>query len=651
MVGRFGLSDISPSSAPPTPGEFPARAVVGEPIPVSATVFREGHDAVGGERRAARRRRARRLGRSGCAPGAPGTDRWHADVVADRPGAVVLRRRGVERPDGDLAPRRHRQDRRRPGRRGPRQRPRDRRAAVRPAGQDAAARPSARAPSAAAKALRDTDARRRAPRRAGARRVPAARWRTTTRCASWSTESPRYPLWVDRPARAVRLLVRVLPALDRRRARRRPDRAGPSGPARHVQGRRRAPRLRRSTGLRRRLPAADPPDRRGEPQGPEQHAASRAELGRRLAVGDRLDATAATTPIHPELGTMADFTRVRGARQGARHGGRAGPRAAVRARPSVGRRRTRSGSPRGRTARIAYAENPPKKYQDIYPLNFDNDPNGLYAESCASCGTGSTPGVTIFRVDNPHTKPINFWQWLIAEVRKTDPDVLFLAEAFTRPAMMHELARIGFHQSYTYFTWRNTKDELEQYAQELVDVGALHAAELLRQHAGHPARVPADRRTRRRSRSAPCWPPRCRRRWGVYSGYELYEHLPVRPGSEEYLDSEKYQLRPRDFAGALADGRSLAPLLARAEPDPPRAPGAAPAAQPALPPRRQRRPHRVQQARRGHRRHDPRGLHRQPARMVSEATVYARPGRARRRLGPVSSRSATCSSGAEYRVG
>ena len=117
---------------------------------------------------------------------------------------------------------------------------------------------------------------------------------------------------------------------------------------------------------------------------------------------------------------------------------------------------------------IAYAENPPKKYQDIYPLNFDNDPDGLYAECLRITLLWVKRGVKIFRVDNPHTKPLDFWQWLIAAVKKKHPDVLFLAEAFTRPAMMHELARIGFTQSYTYFTWRNSAWELQQYGEELV---------------------------------------------------------------------------------------------------------------------------------------------------------------------------------------
>jgi starch synthase (maltosyl-transferring) len=209
---------------------------------------------------------------------------------------------------------------------------------------------------------------------------------------------------------------------------------------------------------------------------------------------------------------------------------------------------------------IAYAENPPKKYQDIYPLNFDNDPAGLYAECLRVVRHWMAAGVRIFRVDNPHTKPLNFWQWLIGEVRKTDPDVLFLAEAFTRPAMMHELGKIGFHQSYTYYTWRTAKDELETYIGQLVEANHymrpnffVNTPDILHEYlqTGGPAAFAI------RAILAATLSPT----WGVYSGYELYEHLPVRPGSEEYLDSEKYQLRPRDFAAAIADGRSLAPLI------------------------------------------------------------------------------------------
>ena len=206
---------------------------------------------------------------------------------------------------------------------------------------------------------------------------------------------------------------------------------------------------------------------------------------------------------------------------------------------------------------IAYAENPPKKYQDIYPLNFDNDPAGLYAEVLRVVRFWADRGVRIFRVDNPHTKPLDFWEWLIGEVKKTDPDVLFLAEAFTRPAMMHELGRVGFTQSYTYFTWRTGKVELQDYVADLVDSAPymrpnffvntpdiLHAS---LQYGGPPV-------FKVRAVLAALLSPS----WGVYSGFELYEHVALRPGSEEYLDSEKFQYRPRDWSQP-----SLAPYLTR----------------------------------------------------------------------------------------
>ncbi|MGH3741165.1 MAG: alpha-1,4-glucan--maltose-1-phosphate maltosyltransferase [Micromonosporaceae bacterium] len=210
---------------------------------------------------------------------------------------------------------------------------------------------------------------------------------------------------------------------------------------------------------------------------------------------------------------------------------------------------------------IAYAENPPKKYQDIYPINFDNDPEGIYAEVLRVVRHWIDHGVKIFRVDNPHTKPLTFWRKLIDELRHEHPDVILLAEAFTRPALMHGLAKIGFSQSYTYFTWRNGKQELIDYCLELVDAldymrpnfwvntpDILHR-ELQR---GEPAMFKI--RAVLASLLAPSW--------GVYSGYELYEHQ-ARPGAEEYLDNEKYQLRPRDWDAASRQGRSLAPYLTR----------------------------------------------------------------------------------------
>jgi starch synthase (maltosyl-transferring) len=209
---------------------------------------------------------------------------------------------------------------------------------------------------------------------------------------------------------------------------------------------------------------------------------------------------------------------------------------------------------------IAYAENPPKKYQDIYPLNFDTDPEGLRAEVLRVVRHWIAQGVTIFRVDNPHTKPVNIWQWLIAEVKKEHPEVLFLAEAFTRPAMMHHLARVGFSQSYTYFTWKTTKYDVEAYLRELVEAADymrpnffVNTPDILHESLqyGGPAMFAI------RAILASMLSPN----WGVYSGFELYEHVALRPGSEEYLDSEKYQLRPRDWARAEAEGRTLAPLL------------------------------------------------------------------------------------------
>ncbi|MDQ1627335.1 MAG: hypothetical protein QOI54_1079 [Actinomycetota bacterium] len=210
---------------------------------------------------------------------------------------------------------------------------------------------------------------------------------------------------------------------------------------------------------------------------------------------------------------------------------------------------------------IAYAENPPKKYQDIYPINFDNDPEGIYAECLRVLRHWMSHGVRIFRVDNPHTKPVSFWAWLLEQVRTTDPDVLFLSEAFTRPAMMRTLARVGFHQSYTYFTWRNEKWEIEEYLTELSQETAhflrpnffVNTPDILHaylQYGGPPA-------FKIRAVLAATLSPS----WGVYAGFELYEHVAVRPGSEEYLDTEKFQLRPRDWATANAEGNTLAPYI------------------------------------------------------------------------------------------
>ena len=210
---------------------------------------------------------------------------------------------------------------------------------------------------------------------------------------------------------------------------------------------------------------------------------------------------------------------------------------------------------------IAYAENPPKKYQDIYPLNFDNDPEGLYAEVERVVRYWMSHGVRIFRVDNPHTKPLWVWDRLMSSIFATDPDVIFLAEAFTRPPMMRALAEVGFQQSYTYFTWRNDKDGLTAYASELAGPSAQYMRPNL--FVNTPDILPEFLQTSgpagfaiRATLGATMSPT-----YGVYAGFELYEHVPVRPGSEEYLDSEKYEYKPRDWEAARRQGRTLAPYL------------------------------------------------------------------------------------------
>ncbi len=193
---------------------------------------------------------------------------------------------------------------------------------------------------------------------------------------------------------------------------------------------------------------------------------------------------------------------------------------------------------------IAYAENPPKKYQDIYPLNFDNDPAGIYAEVRRVIQVWIDHGVKIFRVDNPHTKPVEFWQWLIADVAESHPEVIWLSEAFTKPAMMAMLAKVGFQQSYTYYAWRNGKGELQEYCMELAGPAAAYMRpsfwptthDILTPYMqfGGPAAWKI-----RAALAATLVPT-----YGIYAGYELLESVP-RPGVEEQIDNEKYQFKDR----------------------------------------------------------------------------------------------------------
>ncbi|MDQ3066688.1 MAG: DUF3416 domain-containing protein [Actinomycetota bacterium] len=215
---------------------------------------------------------------------------------------------------------------------------------------------------------------------------------------------------------------------------------------------------------------------------------------------------------------------------------------------------------------LKYAENPPKKYQDIYNVNFDSeDWRALWDALRDVVQVWVDRGVKVFRVDNPHTKPVPFWEWLIADIRSRDPEVIFLSEAFTRPAMMTTLAKAGFGQSYTYFTWKNTKAELTEFLELLLSwtdyyrpnffantQDILHA---YLQEGGRPA---FEARLVLAATLSPTY--------GIYSGFEQFENVPLVKGSEEYLDSEKYEAKQRKLDGPLLPLVRKLNEIRRAEP-------------------------------------------------------------------------------------
>src|SRR5581483_8180217 len=201
---------------------------------------------------------------------------------------------------------------------------------------------------------------------------------------------------------------------------------------------------------------------------------------------------------------------------------------------------------------IKHAENPPKKYEDIYPLNlWCEDREGLWNACRDILLFWIARGVTTFRVDNPHTKPFAFWEWLIEEIHAAHPEVIFLSEAFTRPKRMKYLAKLGFTQSYTYFTWRNTTWELRDYLTELTQSpmreyfrGNLFAntPDILHEYLQHGGRPAFEIRLILAATLSSVY--------GIYSGYELLEATPLQKGSEEYLNSDKYQINVRDWDAA-----------------------------------------------------------------------------------------------------
>jgi starch synthase (maltosyl-transferring) len=275
--------------------------------------------------------------------------------------------------------------------------------------------------------------------------------------------------------------------------------------------------------------------------------AKRGDVGSPWAIGA---AEGGHDAIHPELGTLEEFERM--VERGREVGCEICLDFAIQTSPDHPWLESHpEWFHRRPDGTLKYAENPPKRYQDIYNVNFGSDDwRGLWEALRDVVLTWVERGVRIFRVDNPHTKPIPFWEWLLAEVRREHPDVLFLSEAFTRPALMTTLAKIGFSQSYTYFTWKNTRWELTEFVEQLRSWSDFYRPNLFvntpdilhayLQEGGRPA---FEARLVLAATLSPTY--------GICSGFENLENVPVTEGSEEYLDSEKYEVKQRQLDGEL----------------------------------------------------------------------------------------------------
>ncbi|MFD3406106.1 alpha-1,4-glucan--maltose-1-phosphate maltosyltransferase [Kribbella sp. NPDC058693] len=547
MTGRIPITEVTPTV---DAGAYPAKAAVGETFTIAATVFREGHDAVNAN--VVLTSPSGQTRRMLMSPVGQGSDRWTVDVTLQEQGAWTFAVEGWSDPYGTW---RHN-------------------AEIKvPAGLDvdlmfaegaaffdraaAGVPPAVRADrgtlSDAAHALANGALPPEARLAAGiSPQVRAALGRYPVR--ELITSSETYPVWVDRTRALYGSWYEFFP---RSEGAKYDEESGQwtSGTFRTA-----AQRLEAVAKMGFDILYVPPihPVGHSFRKGPNNTLDPKpGDPGSPWAIGSEEGGHDA---IHPELGTFEDFEYFVGR---AREVGlevaidlalQASPdHPWVKDHPKWFAKRA-DGS-------IAYAENPPKKYQDIYPINFDDDPEGIYAEVLRIVRLWISKGVTVFRVDNPHTKPVNFWEYLLGEIRKTDPDVVFLSEAFTRRPMMRELAKVGFHQSYTYFTWRNEKWELEEYLTELTkETGHylrpnffVNTPDILTAYLQYGGPGAFKIRAAIASTSSPAW--------GVYAGYELFEHVALRPGSEEYLDTEKFQLRPRDWAAAEAEGRSLAPYL------------------------------------------------------------------------------------------
>ncbi|MFH8570909.1 alpha-1,4-glucan--maltose-1-phosphate maltosyltransferase [Streptomyces sp. NPDC017993] len=545
MIGRIPVLDISPQI---DCGRRPAKAVVGETFEVSATVFREGHDAVAAN--VVLRNPAGRCGPwTPMREPQPGTDRWSAEVTTDVEGRWTFTVEAWSDPVTTW--RRH--------------------ATIKiPAGIDTelVLTEGAELLERAAADVPKSDGRETVLGAVDALRdgtLPAA-----TRLAA--ALAPEVTDALDRhPLRELLTVSRPVPlVVERRRAlygswyelfpRSEGARTAPDGTPVSGTLRTAADRLPAIAAMGFDVVYLPPihPIGTSFRKGPNNSlAAGPHDVGSPWAIGS---ADGGHDALHPDLGTFEDFAHfVQTARDLRMEVALDFALQCSPDHPWVERHpdwfhHRADGS-------IAYAENPPKKYQDIYPLAFDADFRGLVRETKRVLRFWMAKGVRIFRVDNPHTKPVHFWEKVIGDLNRTDPDVLFLAEAFTRPPMLHTLAKVGFHQSYTYFTWRNTKRELTDYLTELSGDGAaylrpnffVNTPDILHAYLQEGGRTAFEIRAVLAATLSPTW--------GVYAGYELYESTPVHRGSEEYMDSEKYQLRPRDWDAAAREGRTIAPLL------------------------------------------------------------------------------------------
>ncbi|MFF7884526.1 maltotransferase domain-containing protein [Streptomyces sp. NPDC020794] len=541
-IGRIPIVDVQPVVEC---GRRPAKAVVGETFEVTATVFGEGRDVLGAEvvlcdqsgrpgPRAPMRERA------------PGTDRWGGEVTPESVGHWTYL---VEAWSDPVAAWRHTAGIKVPAgidaglvlEEG---------AALYERAADAVPDPAGRAVvRAAAHALRD-DSRRPTARLTAALAPEVTAVLTAHPLRERISRSLPMPLLVERKRALYGAWYEFFPRSE----------SGQLDPSVHGTFRTAAERLPAIAGMGFDVVYLPPIHPIGTTfrKGPNNSlSASRRDVGVPWAIGSPEGGHDA---IHPDLGTIDDFDAFVG------RATELGLEVAldfalqcspdhpwVEKHPEWFHHRA-DGS-------IAYAENPPKKYQDIYPIAFDRDMPGLVQETLRVLRYWMGHGVRIFRVDNPHTKPVVFWERVIADVNRTDPDVIFLAEAFTRPAIMHTLAAIGFQQSYTYFTWRNTKQELTDYLTELSGGTAafmrpnffVNTPDILPGHLQRGGRPAFEVRAVLAATLSPSW--------GVYAGYELCENAPVGPASEEYRNSEKYQLRPRDWESAAREGSTIAPLI------------------------------------------------------------------------------------------